>query len=449
MSRRRRSTGDELGPSKHAFNSKYNHEKMSTHLMPRILSGSVGSIITALAVTPLEVVKIRQQSSGVKPISVKPISYSNFSSAGVEPCRGCGTLVLNNGLMECSIPVETATTTSTTRSIAAASSSTASPQTSGTFRTLFSIFKHEGWAGIYAGLRPTLLMSVPNTVLYFTAYDEISTRLRYNHTLNNNHNNIESSSQHMLDDDAKRQAYIPLIAGSTSRLLASLSTAPLELVRTRQASAIGNGEKVVPGMMEEFRLLLRTNGFSSLFTGLAPTLWRDVPFSAIYWLFLEKFRNDLSNSNSLGTWGGRYYKDQGIQIPPSIEVMHSFVSGAGAGAIAAFGTTPFDVVKTRRQMSSQTEVLSSGSGSCDHFGLKEYPSSHTSSQQRNISVAAAAEHSRVNNVGTFGHMREILKEEGLSGLWRGNTTRMVKVAPACAIMISCYEFGKKVFGEMV
>ena len=443
MSRRRRAAEDELGPAENAVNSKENHE-ISTHLMPRILSGSVGSIITALAVTPLEVVKIRQQSSGVK-----PISYNNFSS-GVEPCRGCGTLVLNNGLMECSIPVETAATTSTTRSIAAAASSAAPPQTSGTFRTLFSIFKHEGWSGIYAGLRPTLLMSVPNTVLYFTAYDEISTRLRYNHSLNN-HNNIESSSQHMneIDDEAKRQAYIPLVAGSTSRLLASLSTAPLELVRTRQASAIGNGEKVVPGMMEEFRLLLRSNGFSSLFTGLAPTLWRDVPFSAIYWLFLEKFRNDLSNSNSLGTWGGRYYKDQGIQIPPSIEVMHSFISGAGAGAIAAFGTTPFDVVKTRRQMSSQTEVLSTGSGSCDHFGLKEFSSSSNSCQQRNISVAAAVERDRVNNVGTFGHMREILKDEGLSGLWRGNTTRMVKVAPACAVMISCYEFGKKVFGEMV
>ena len=66
-----------------------------------------------------------------------------------------------------------------------------------------------------------------------------------------------------------------------------------------------------------------------------------------------------------------------------------------------------------------------------------------------MSVAAAAERSRFNNVGTFGHMREIFKDEGLSGLWRGNTTLMVKVAPACAVMISCYEFGKKVFGEIV
>ncbi|KAK1740691.1 mitochondrial carrier protein [Skeletonema marinoi] len=434
MSKRRRVTDDEPGPasleSPPAVNSN-GVQVSSSHLMPRILSGSVGSIITALAVTPLEVVKIRQQSAGVK-----PMSYSNFS--GIEPCRGCGTLVLNNGLMECSIPVETTRST------------IAPPHTSGTFRTLFSIFKHEGWSGIYAGLRPTLLMSIPSTVLYFTAYDEISTRLRNNHTLNNH--NIEQSTQHVheIDDDARRQAYIPLVAGSTSRLLASLSTAPLELVRTRQASAIGNGERVVPGMMEEFRLLLRTNGFSSLFTGLAPTLWRDVPFSAIYWLFLEKFRNDLSDSKTLGTWGGGYYKDQGMTIPPSVEVMHSFVSGAGAGAIAAFGTTPFDVVKTRRQMSSQTEVLSTtGSGPCDHFGLKEYSGSHNNCQQRSMSVAAAAERSRFNNVGTFGHMREIFKDEGLSGLWRGNTTRMVKVAPACAVMISCYEFGKKVFGEIV
>jgi solute carrier family 25 protein 39/40 len=32
----------------------------------------------------------------------------------------------------------------------------------------------------------------------------------------------------------------------------------------------------------------------------------------------------------------------------------------------------------------------------------------------------------------------------VAGLWRGNQARMLKVAPACAIMISCYEFGKRV-----
>ena len=126
--------------------------------------------------------------------------------------------------------------------------------------------------------------------------------------------------------------------------------------------------------------------------------------------------------------------------------MHSFVSGAGAGGIAAFFTTPFDVVKTRRQMSSQAEAHTIES--CDHFGLKEYSSGsqhHNACQQRNIISTT-----RVHNIGgTFGHMREILKDEGVTGLWRGNSTRMVKVAPACAIMIACYEAGKKVFAEVL
>ena len=51
----------------------------SSPLLLRILSGSIGSIVTALAVTPLEVVKIRQQAA------IAPVSYRGVN---VEPCRG-------------------------------------------------------------------------------------------------------------------------------------------------------------------------------------------------------------------------------------------------------------------------------------------------------------------------------------------------------------------------
>jgi len=314
------------------------------------------------------------------------------------------------------------------------SSSPSIPKTGGTFSTLVSIFRNEGYPGLYAGLRPTLVMSVPNTVLYFTAYDEISMGLRRNHATNFADGNSTTAK---IEDDAKRQAYIPLIAGSTSRLLASLATAPLELIRTRQASIVSHriGQKPipVPGMMEEFRMLVRTNGISSLYVGLAPTLWRDVPFSAIYWLFLERFRNALSDSDDLGVWGGQYYRNQGMNIPPSIAAVHAFVSGAAAGSIAAAFTTPFDVVKTRRQMGGQIETIID---SCDHNGLKTYSDRQTSNC------------GRIHHVGTFGHMQRIVEREGISGLWKGNLTRMIKIAPACAIMISCYEFGKRVFEEV-
>jgi solute carrier family 25 protein 39/40 len=206
-------------------------------------------------------------------------------------------------------------------------------------------------------------MSVPNTVLYFTAYDEISIRLRQYHANNLAAKSNTTEQQLLLDkaaaDDAKIPAHIPLVAGSTARLLATFATAPLELIRTRQASFVttqptrnggtataSSSSIVIPGMMEEFKLLTRTRGISSLYAGLAPTLWRDVPFSAFYWLFFERFRSALSNSSSsadtlLGRWGigGGYYHERGMKLPPSIEAMHAFVAGAAAGSIAAAFTT--------------------------------------------------------------------------------------------------------------
>jgi len=58
------------------------NNNISSPLIPRILSGSLGSIVTALAVTPLEVVKIRQQASGAH----NNIAPTSFRGIKVEPC---------------------------------------------------------------------------------------------------------------------------------------------------------------------------------------------------------------------------------------------------------------------------------------------------------------------------------------------------------------------------
>mmetsp|Transcript_15956 Transcript_15956/g.24156 ORF Transcript_15956/g.24156 Transcript_15956/m.24156 type:complete len:365 (-) Transcript_15956:77-1171(-) len=342
----------------------------TTSLSARILSGSIGSIVTALTITPLEVVKVRQQIKSLPTNTT--VSHPAVTATGqlsTTACPSCGTtncVYFNNGLMECLV---------SSQAIAPKSTATAASATrSGTFSMLRQIFLSEGLVGIYAGLRPTLVMSIPNTVLYFTTYDELSSRMKHRY------------------DDAW---WIPLVSGSSARLLASGITAPFELIRTRQAIS---SSSLAASMWQDMSHIVRTEGgVSALYQGLAPTLWRDVPFSAIYWYQLEYFQRTLweqQHSNTNSAW---------------VQAYQSFINGALSGMIAAACTTPFDVVKTRRQ-----QILSSSSSSS--------------------SLAES----------TYGTMQSILQTEGLTGLWRGNATRMFKVAPACAIMISCYEVGKLV-----
>lgn len=80
----------------------------------------------------------------------------------------------------------------------------------------------------------------------------------------------------------------------------------------------------------------------------------------------------------------------------------AFLAGASAGSVAALLTTPLDVIKTRQQLGS--------------------------------SAAAGG--------GMLGTLRAILRKEGAGGLFAGLGPRVVKVAPACAVMIAAYELGK-------
>jgi len=337
--------------------SSSNNSNFNDSFFARSAAASFGTLVAVICVTPLEVVKVRQQHSSV-----------------VKSCPEHGaTLILNNGLFECVVSKSCfhPKSLNITKNL-------------GTFAMLRNIFQNEGFNGIYAGVKPTLIMSIPNTILYFSAYEEISNRLR----------------KKFANNEIWENTAVPLISGSIARIIATTSTAPLELIRTRQAvpskSKVSYPEgKNSLSLKQEFSILIKNQGISSLFRGLAPTLLRDAPFSALYWLCLEKFRRIL-------------YYENGVKksnISHLNLLFYNFISGAAAGMISATVTTPFDVVKTRQQTS-----LSVGKG-------------------------------------TIWHLKQITETEGISGLMRGNGTRVMKVAPACAIMISCYELGKKVFAR--
>ncbi|CAB3260914.1 unnamed protein product [Arctia plantaginis] len=93
----------------------------------------------------------------------------------------------------------------------------------------------------------------------------------------------------------------------------------------------------------------------------------------------------------------------------------NFFCGSVAGSIAALVTLPFDVVKTHQQIElGEKEIYTDG---------KVH---QRAANMKNIAL-------------------NIYKNNGFKGLFTGLLPRIFKVAPACAIMIATFEYGKQFF----
>jgi len=400
----------------------------------KLISASIGSIITALTVTPLEVVKVRQQAAGLAP----PMNALNRTP---KFCPGCGTFVLSTGLGEYLTSRSKAGYFDPKTGILKQKETiTEVSKTGGPLKILRRIFLTEGFAGIYAGLAPTLVMGIPNTVLYFCSYEEIAPRLR---------------KRYPNDSYA-----IPAVAGASARFVASLSTAPLELLRTQQSARAGSlvdsrSGGGGGGMISEFRTMIRTDGFPSLFRGAWPTLMRDVPFSAIYWVCIESMRDFWKNRRR----DRQHLSKNNNEITASSTIstieqtLEALINGCVSGIIAAAFTTPLDVLKTRSQVviipttvknANTTAVESISETStfiCEHGSVLAVNSK--GDPLISTTTSSAGSSASTKSLSTSQIVRNIVETEGISGLWRGNTARCMKVAPACGIMIATYEGGKR------
>lgn len=185
-------------------------------------------------------------------------------------------------------------------------------------------------------------------------------------------------------------ALVPLTAGITARTLITSIASPLELIRTNlQSTPLSpSTPHTLRSTLTSIGALARTHGPLHLWRGLGPTLWRDVPFSGLYWAGYETCKRGLNRSG---------YEGAGV----------AFASGALSGTTAALVTSPFDVLKTRKQALLMSGSVG-GSGSSKAVG--------------SISV-----------------LREVIANEGAGALYAGIMPRIVKIAPACGIMIACFE----------
>ncbi|KAK3693585.1 mitochondrial carrier domain-containing protein [Podospora appendiculata] len=388
----------------------------------KMLSATSGSLFTGLLVTPLDVVRVRWQSQGVShqpaaefhKLAVSSENAFRPSNLGVTAC--CREVFFMNNSTEACIAGPRLGAGGISGGECAVEQTQQRTFTS-TIDGLRKIARHEGFTTLWRGLSPTLIMAIPANIIYFTGYDW----LRYN--------DKSPIQQHVKDH------YAPLVAGMTARMVAATSVSPVELFRTRLQASHGSSTKGhVTDTFRGIKESVAVHGYRALWRGLTLTLWRDVPFSGMYWLGYETIRGKLTDARERTARGRTLDLDRNDNHD---DIKHSqartrarrrsqsrenhaetftdsFIAGGLSGAFASIATMPFDVGKTR------TQVHLNASGGA---------------------LAAAAPEERA--MGRL--LWHIFKTEGAAGLFKGWIPRTLKVAPACAIMISSYEVGKRVF----
>ncbi|KAL5614927.1 hypothetical protein BROUX41_005002 [Berkeleyomyces rouxiae] len=373
----------------------------------KMVSAMSGSLLTSLLVTPLDVVRVRLQSQHLRPPTIDfsklALTTSNLrtfqpADLGVTAC--CREVFFAGNPESCVLPRHNvATTIIDEQCVVELAQKT---RISSTMDGLRKIAQNEGVATLWRGLSPTLIMSVPSNIIYFTGYEWLRSDRR-------------SPIAQTINDD-----WAPLVAGSVARTLAATTVNPIELFRTRLQATSGHSTsghviETLRGMQQ----MLEISGYRSLWRGLTLTLWRDVPFSGIYWWGYETVRSKLVRMRENRRHATQDLDDLGR--PRRVFQEHesssdtftdSFISGATSGAIASFITTPFDVGKTRTQVFRDSSIKAARS-------------------------AAAPEQRSMIKL-----LWHIFQNEGAAGLWKGWVPRTLKVAPACGIMISSYEVCK-------
>lgn len=252
------------------------------------------------------------------------------------------------------------------------------PVYKGTLSTIRSILREEGIPGLWKGNIPAELMYVCYGALQFAAYRTTTQAL--------------SQLPHRLPPPAES-----FIAGATAGGLATASTYPLDLLRTRFAAQ--GTERVYTSLLASVREIARSEGHRGFFRGCSAAMGQIVPYMGLFFATYESLRPVMSGLHGLPFGSG------------------DAAAGVVASVLAKTGVFPLDLVRKRLQVQGPTR------SKYIHRNIPEYQ-------------------------GVFNTMALIVRTQGLRGLYRGLTVSLIKAAPASAVTMWTYEKSLKLLQDL-
>ncbi|GAA6029688.1 hypothetical protein JCM8097_001002 [Rhodosporidiobolus ruineniae] len=223
------------------------------------------------------------------------------------------------------------------------------------WQTAQTVVRTDGVRGLWRGTGPTLYRNVPGVSLYFLTLSRLRSLLGRSAVFR-----AGGAAPPPAGGKAKLTPTGDLLVGSVARtgvgfilmpftLLKTISESTVTLPASAAVSSTSAGTATLtrpssPSTLTALRTLYASGGVKSLWRGAVPTALRDAPGAGLFIVFYERVGRFLGARREGG--GG---------------AVGGGVAGAAASLASTLLTTPFDLLKTRRQLSPQqyTSLLSS------------------------------------------------------------------------------------------
>jgi solute carrier family 25, member 44 len=287
---------------------------------------------------------------------------------------------------------------------------------SGLLECVRRTWRLEGLRGFTRGFGAQAAAAVPMQFLSFGTY-EFAKHALHTEILKlrgrgrRRHDDAEDSGVDAEDAELfteREELAVDFMAGAAGEVASGIVWVPTDIVTQKlQVQGPNTSAHRYSGGWDCLTRILADEGIAGLYRGLGPTLATYVPSTAVQFASYQYFRRRL-----YGMPGLRESDEESHPI--------NIAAGAAAGALAACVANPIDVVKTRVQTHEHGEMP-------HFFRLVGMVPRHV------YPTVRPKYHSTVQG------LRLIVREEGLRGLTRGMSARILTMAPYSALTFGIYE----------
>ncbi|CAI7571600.1 unnamed protein product [Penicillium glandicola] len=268
-----------------------------------------------------------------------------------------------------------------------------SPMYSSVYKHLNGTFNRTLFSGLYQGFGPTLISGTLSSAAFFAAYEASKTAF----------DNAQSAG-YML---GVPRPLVHIASSAVAELLACAIQNPAEVLK-QNAQVFQRPLNAKRGPSPTMEIMRQFWQYPSrLWAGYTALVASQLPNMCLTFCLYEMFKEDL-----LLRW--RTEKDD---IRQQLEA--TVLSAGVAGGSMSWFFVPIHVVKTRMRLVAGEQTGSSRSSLKGNPGLP-------------------------SRVGAFAIARDVLRKEGVAGLFRGSVLTCVAAVVGSGLYIGCYE-GSKIY----